>query len=172
MDYEKLPATVQAPHPHDRSRWIELRPSRTYVQVVAKQRRINDIYALFYNVMGVLPPVNNVGKHENFESDDWGGLRAAVSLFRGVRRPFNGDGMDRDVYVYIVRPRYVYEYLVDMVCVARRAQAPQGAVFAVYVKFDDAITDGTIIGAEWVEASLDDPALPADFSRRYDKKVW
>lgn len=85
----------------------------------------------------------------------------------------NGDGVDKDVYIYVVRPRYVYRFIAHMVCLARREAAPDGAVFVCYVVFNDALLEhGVVVNWEWVFADPEDPALPANYSDRYDEKVW
>lgn len=103
----------------------------------------------------------------------WGGMRNTHAIFKGLKRPMNDDGLDKDVYVYILKPMYTYRYKPGMVCVAKRFPAPQNAVFAVYVMFqDDDYNKGEIFYWDWVLADSHNPTLPRGYNERYDQRIW
>lgn len=145
------------------------------IKQLASLGRRNALYEAFYNVCGILPPVNNIGHHEKKHSpfpDGWGGMKHAHVIFRGVRRPLTEDGIDKKIYVYAVSPRFVYEYVPDMVCCAKRKPAPKGAVFVAYVVFNTDFSKGEILNWEWVVADQEKPNYPANYKVRYDEEVW
>lgn len=155
---------------------VTLTIAQERVQQLSKVRRLTPLFELFYNVCGVRPPVNLIGHHEKDLPpfpDGWGGLRHTHAIYRGIRRPMNGDGFDHDVYIYVVQPRYVYRSIVDTACLAKRYDAPKDSVFVAYVVFDDAnCTAGRILNWEWVEADMNQRNLPNDAQGRYDNRVW
>lgn len=155
---------------------IRLNIEQERVRQLASLGRKSALFELLYNVCGIVPPVNNIGYHEQNEApfqDNWGGMRHAHVVFQGIKRPMNGQDFDKNVYVYIAKPKYVYRFEPHMVCVAKRHDAPAGAVFACYVLFDDEQhTSGKVVNWEWLEVDQQDPMLPADYSERYDKRVW
>ena len=53
---------------------------------------------------------------------------------------------------------------------AKRIDAPQKAVFVVYIKFNEDFTEGTLLSWEWVVS--DDQISPNGENERYDKEVW
>lgn len=171
------PEFVRVPSPKDRAQTIEVRVDPGIVKDLASARRRTKLYELFYNVAGMPPPVNNIGAHEtdsdNRFPDNWGGLSHAHALFKGLERPLGTDRSGDAIFVYLLRPRYTYEYVADMVCPARRMPAPDNAVFAVYARFDSDFEAGTILNWEWVKADAGlDESLPDAFSERYDRRVW
>lgn len=171
---ERLESVV-APSPAGKDEFVELTVSRERVQRFAKQRKLTKIFELFYNVCGQLPRVNNIGYHERDDAsqfpDHWGGLRHAHALFKGLRRPMNHDHEDAEIFVYTLSPRFTYEYVPHMTCVARRVDAPREAVFVVYTKFTKE-GKGSVISWEWVQSSGDGSGLPEDFENRYEQRVW
>lgn len=71
---------------------------------------------------GILPPVNNIGFHERAHNDPAGeadNIGHAYALFRGLKRPMDSDDGAK-IYIYVVRPRYAYQFIAHMVCVAKR----------------------------------------------------
>ena len=175
-----VPLTVSAPSPKDRSQSISLRIDRELVWKYADIGAKTQLFQLIYNVCGIEPPVNNIGYHE--EQDGQGtisfpdvskGVGSSSALFRGLRRPCFGQGRDKDVFIYIVNPTYVYEYIPHMVCVAKRELAPKNSVFAVYVVFEDEqYTNGTVVQFELVRADAHKLHLPKNFVNRYDEQIW
>lgn len=166
--------SVKAPSPVEIG-LISLTIDHERVKELAQSGRNNDIFAMVYNVCGMLPPVNNVGYHERHIpfSDNWGGLRHTHAIFKGLKRPFHDDNHDSEIYMYIVAPRFVYKYIPDMACVACRVDAPENAVFVAYVKFSNELfTSGSIINWEWVVSDNASPNKPKDFLKRYEQQVW
>lgn len=163
-----------APSPDGSARMIELTVDAERVRQLAGLRRKTPLYELTYNVMGQLPPVNNIGYHEqDIFPDHWGGVRRAHTIFKGLRRPMNDHDLDGNVYVYVMSPPYTYRYIAHMACTAKRYDAPVNTVFAVYVIFDDNNFDkGFIVNWEWIGADPDNPKLPRDHTERYEQQVW
>lgn len=155
---------------------VTLDIDRERVQKLAAVGRRSALFELLYNVCGIVPPVNNIGYHERHEppfQDGWGGLKHTHAIFKGLRRPMNGDGVDRNVYIFVVSPKYTYRYEAHMVCTAKRHAAPKSSVFVGYVVFDDDILEkGKVVNWEWVLADSRNPSLPENFDTRYDEKVW
>lgn len=174
MSIESDVVNVIAPSPEGAG-FITLNAEVSRIEQLASLGRKSLLFEYVYNVCGVAPPVNNIGYHEKDESpfkDSWGGLRHAHSIFKGVNRPLNRNGVDEKVYIYVISPKYVYTYVPDMVCVAKRKAAPGKAVFVVYVLFEKEFSEGKIVNWEWVIADQEDPLLPANFNERYNEKVW
>lgn len=175
MDENQALKEIAAPNPTDPKEICYLRIHQGAAESVAASGRKTKIFEMFYNVCGVRPPVNNIGFHEKDQSfpDYWGGLKQARALFKGIKRPFVDDGLDGEIYVYVLSPRFVYEYMPHMVCAAKRNEAPDDAVFAVYVKFDNhGYTDGAILSWEWMPADTENPELPEGHENRYEERVW
>lgn len=175
MDYAGTFLPVNAPSPDSSGGFVELLVNRSRIQDIAETGRNNDIFALFYNVCGVVPPVNNIGYHENNSfKDDWGGLRHSHVIFRGLKRPFHEQNHDSNVYIYVTCPRFVYRFVTDnMVCPAKRVDSPPNSVFVSYVVFkEDSFKVGEIKSWEWIVADKNNSRFPADYSSRYEEKVW
>ncbi|WP_444891990.1 hypothetical protein ACJJIE_13255 [Microbulbifer sp. TRSA001] len=177
---ELLPLEISAPSPNNKDQQISLRIDRELVQNYADIGAKTELYQLFYNVCGLIPPVNNIGYHEELNTqgtlifpDASKGLESSSALFRGLRRPCFGQEGEKDVFIYIVNPTYVYEYVPHMVCMAKRELAPENAVLAVYVVFDDdQLIKGKVVQFELVRADQNRPHLPKDYINRYDKQIW
>lgn len=164
---------VPAPTPEDRSRLIDIAVSSERVQSLSRQGKSVKIFEMFYNIMGIAPPVNNIGYWEKHNPsrfpDHWGGLRHAHALFKGLQRPMTDDGHDSKVYIYIISPRFQYVYEPSLVCCAKRVDAPRNAVFTVHVLLEP---EPTIINWEWVIADANYPQLPKGFATRYEQQIW
>ena len=156
--------------------FVSLRISLERVGQFAGSGRLTPLFELLYNVCGIVPPVNCIGYHERDQppfQDGWGGLKRAHTVFRGIKRPMNGDGFDRDIYIYVVSPPFSYRHIVDRVCPAKRVGAPEGTVFVAYIKFDDEeFSSGEVLNWEWVMADPNCPRYPEGHASRYDEKVW
>jgi hypothetical protein len=175
MDYELALSKIAAPSPQNPKKFCDLRIHEGAVESVAASGRRTKIFEMFYNVCGILPPVNNIGFHESGSTfpDHWGGLKHSIALFKGIKRPFMDDGLDCEIFVYVLKPRYVYEFIPDMVCAAKRNDAPEDAVFAVYAKFDNEYyTNGAILSWEWIPADNANSELPEGHADRYEERVW
>ncbi len=169
--------TIYAPSPAANAELIGLVVAEERIAELATVGRITDLFGLLYNLCGIVPDVNNIGYHERDENipfaDNWGGLKHAHVIFKGLKRPFHEADHDSVVYIYVVSPRYTYKYVPDMVCCARRLLPPQNAVFVAYVIFsNDNFVSGRVINWEWVKADPLKPNMPNDFSNRYDNMVW
>lgn len=167
--------TVKAPSPDKSGGLIDIAVSVARVRQLAAAGRNNDIFAMFYNLCGVVPPVNNIGYHEQGDvfPDAWGGLKHSHVIFKGLQRPFHEENGDSIVYIYGVKPGYVYKYEPNMACVARRIDAPRNALFVAYVVFENNdFEKGEVLNWEWVTADSQNPNYPEDFANRYKEKVW
>lgn len=175
MDIDEALKDIPAPDPSNRKKFCHLQIHPETVKMYAEGGSRNKLFEMIYNVCGALPPVRNIGFHEQDHRfpDNHGGVKHACALFKGIKRPFQDDGRDGEIYVYIVKPKFFYAYIAHMVCIAQREKVPEGAVFAVYVNFDDPnYTDGVILSWEWIPADEENCCLPEDHAERYDKRVW
>lgn len=175
MDYEKALKDIPAPAPGDPKQFCYLQIHPETVATYAKAGKHTKVFEMVYNVCGLVPPVLNIGFHEQEHvfPDHHGGIRHACALFQGIKRPFVDNGRDGEIFVYTVRPKFFYEYIPHMVCVAQRLEVPQEVLFAVYVKFEDLdYTYRVIFGWEWIPADTQDCCLPEDYIERYEKRVW
>lgn len=168
---------IYAPSPAGSGQLIGMSIASSRVIELASVGRVSDLYGLIYNLCGTLPQVNNLGYHERHENipfaDNWGGLKHAHTIFKGLKRPFHEANHDSVVYIYVVSPRYTYKYIADMVCCARRLPPPNNSVFVAYVIFEDeSFKNGSIINWEWVKSDPANSKMPKDFSNRYDTMVW
>jgi len=172
-DLKEAVEKVIARSPSGAQATLSVEPNR--VQQLAKNGRYNPIFELFYNVCGILPPLPNIdyATRDSLFADNWGGLRRAHAIFKGLKRPLATENRDSEIYVYVLSPRYVYEYEASMVCIAKRKEAPIGALFLVYVIFnDESLLHGTILNWEWVISAKSNTRLPKDYKSRYEEEVW
>ncbi len=177
MDEIKSPLHTSALKPDGTGEFVKVSISRERVQMLAKSGRKSNLFELFYNVCGLRPPVNNIGYHEERAGeifpDNWGGLKHAHVIFKGVKRPLNGEGVDSEIYIYVTKPSYIYEYVADMVCAAKRSRAPEGVVLNTYVTFHGGdFSDGEVLNWEWVVSDPENLRYPEGFNARYEEKVW
>jgi len=164
----------------DQTKLSSLRIDTGIVKTRSRIGATHALFQLFYNICGVLPPVNCIGYHEKERDDDCvafpdvsKGIQDTYVIFQGLKRPFIKKHGDTEVYIYISKPKFVYKYIPHMACRAKRVEAPENALFAVYVQFDDpSYTEGEIINWEWVIADSGNPLLPEDFKDRYDELRW
>ncbi|ADP97772.1 hypothetical protein [Marinobacter adhaerens] len=175
MDYEKALKDIPAPAPGNRKALCYLQIHPDTVATYANAGKRTKLFEMLYNVCGIVPPVPNIGFHEQEHvfPDHHGGVKHACSLFQGINRPYKDNGRDGEIFVYIVKPKFFYEYIAHMVCVAQRQEVPEDALFAIYVNFEDPdYNDGVILGWEWIPADTQDCYLPEDHEERYEKRVW
>jgi len=163
-----------APSPDGGNRMITLAVDAERVRQLATSRRTTALFELIYNVLGKVPPVNNIGYHEkSVFPDNWGGMIHTHAIFKGLKRPMNDHELDGAVYVYLMSPRFTYRYIADMACTAKRFDAPKDSIFAVYVIFEDNNFDrGSIVNWEWVSSDRHAPRYPRDYKDRYEQRVW
>lgn len=165
---------IVIPSPQSAEEQIEVWVDSGIVGKLSSIRATHQLFALYYNVLGQLPPVNNAGYHEkdDQEADNSRGILDAHAVFQGLNRPHIEEDGDKSVYIYIVKPKYTYEYVPDMATTCRRKLAPEGAVFAVYVKLNEEGTGGEIFNWEFVKCDPQDQSLPEDHENRYDERRW
>lgn len=151
-----------------------VKPDNERMRHLAKTRRPIQIFEAYYNLCGLLPEVNNIGYHEQADPfpDNWGGIRRAHLIYKGLKRPCKTHGQDSEFYIYVTKPRFRYEFQGGMVCVAKRVEAPANFLFVAIVSFAKDKELGEILNWEWVEECEDNPGYPIEFETRYDKEVW
>lgn len=164
-----ISAKLRSPASHDE--FVEVNVPNVLMQKLSASRSSTKIFELQYVVCGQPPVVNNIGYHERSSKveDNWKGLEDACGIFRGLKRPMNNVGVAEKIYAYVLAPNYTYEYIPNMVCCAKRDEAPNNAVFVVYVQFDADFSRGTVLYWEWVKAN---GGLPEDKQDRYDEEIW
>ena len=93
---------------------------------------------------------------------------------QGLERPCKLNKNGDDVYRYVLKPEYTYEYIPHQVCIARRITAPKDAVLIVCVRLyenhkelDEHDVKGEIIGWEWTKCDSAVPNLPYDFNEEH-----
>lgn len=165
---------ISAPSPLDSDKEIVLSIDKGVVEKVGSIAWTNKLYAMSYNILGVIPPTNNAGLHEmeSTEEDNSRGIKDAHAVFQGIRRPHIEEGGDESVFVYIIKPKYCYKYIPDMACTTKREPFPEKAVFAVYVNFDQEKDIGEVFNWELLKADPAEPHLPESSEHRYDRRVW
>ncbi|MDZ7923044.1 MAG: hypothetical protein U5M23_03105 [Marinagarivorans sp.] len=153
--------------------FVAIKKNSERMREIASNGKITLALEAYYNVVGMLPPVNNIGKHETSKFPDYfGGIQRSHLVYKGLNRPCVKRGMDLELYVYISKQEYKYKYVPDMVCPAKQVAVNDGFLFAVIVSFSDGQNKtGEVLNWEWVESSPDDPSKPIDFESRYEKEV-
>lgn len=171
MDISSVTGT-DGPSPHDNQELARFEVDSDALKSIAEIRNYTQLYAYFYNVLGILPPVPHIGYHEKDCSfpDHWGGIKHAHALFKGIERPYVNGDLHEQIYAYIVKPKFIYKHHSSMVCLAKRVEAPKNSVFAIYVRFNNEI--GSILYWEWVFSDEKDELLPQDYETRYSGRVW
>lgn len=163
--------TGRARSPVDQGRLLPVMVPNDLIQKLASTRSTTKLFELHYVICGELPKVNNVGYHERLSEiqDEWKGLECAVAIFKGVKRPLNHKGEDKKIHAYVLRPKFTYSFVPDMVCIAKRSASPKNSVFVVYVTFDRECEQATLLNWEWVKAAN---GVPENADQRYDEEVW
>lgn len=69
MDWKQEFDSIVAPSPWNRAETVNLEIDKSVVQQMARQGWNDNVYAMFYNVAGNPPPVNNIGFHERDEGN-------------------------------------------------------------------------------------------------------
>jgi len=167
----KLKLSVR--NPSDLSGCLPAKIDKGYLSDLASAKRRTDLIQLLYLLGGVLPDVNNIGYHERDDSvaSIYVGLRSAHAIFRGVKRPCIDDGVDSQVFIYILAPSFTYQYAPGIVCAFKRVEAPKQAVYAVYVTIDGDSGEAVVLNAEWVKAEAESK-LPLGHASRYMEVIW
>lgn len=150
--------------------------SEVYMKRHGAAGRTNKLVEYWSLIVGVKPPMNNIGKHENFKEFPLSGMKDAHALYRGIKRGCNENSDGSDVFIYLIKPQYHYELIPDMVCMAKCSPVPDDWILAVYVRFadqeDNDGVSGTIIDWHFVRAQGHDKMKPCDESTRYEERIW
>jgi hypothetical protein len=167
-----VPLEVKSPFNRGLVR-VAVKKNNERMRQLAGSGRVNQIFEAYYNLCGRVPPVNNIGYHESTPfPDNWGGIRRAHLIFRGLKRPCKNPGVDSEFYTYVTKPRFRYKYTPGMVCTAKRVDVPDGLLFVAVVSYQDDKDLGEILNWEWVEVSERNPDCPTCYDSRYDEEVW
>lgn len=177
-DWLRFPNFVHAPAPVDRKNLCRLKISHADTRKAARAGRRQPAFDLWSIVLGCPPPVPGVGARNDMIPGALVSIAEAHACFRGIERPLAEDNDGRDVVVYVLRPRFFYEYDPNMVSVALKVPVPRGVVFATYVRLIESDTisraaaAGTITHWGFVESDHADPRLPIDHETRYRTRLW
>lgn len=173
-----VPPIIMARSPDEDGVIVSLTVSQTLLEKLGAAGMIPKFMSLWYNIMGVIPPVPNIGFFEDAAKDNKATkLIDAKLILKGLDRPckFSNDG--HDVYAYILKPEFTYEYVVHSVCTARRISAPPNTVFMVFVRMHENYKDldegeikGEIISWDWAKEDSAVPSLPHGFDEK--QIIW
>lgn len=138
-----------------------------------RQTKLMEAWAL---LMGEKPPVNNIGKHENYKDMPLTPLIEAHQVWKGIRRACNDQDEGDDIYIYVTKPRYTYERVADIACMAIRVAVPDDEVLTVFVKLSQNSLDGDepvgqIIGWKFFNTEPD-KLTPIGSTNRYKERIW
>lgn len=177
-DWLRFPNFVHAPSPFDRQNLCRLRISHADTRKGARAGRRQPAFDLWSMVLGCPPPVPGVGARNDLVSGALVSISEAHACFRGIQRPLAEDNDGGDVAIYILRPRFFYEYDPNMVSVALKVPVPRDVVFATYVRLVDSDKvdlvnpAGTITHWGFVESDRADQRLPINHQSRYRARLW
>lgn len=177
-DWLRFPNFVHAPSPFDRTRLCRLRISHADTRKAAQVGRRQPAFDLWSMVLGCPPPVPGVGARNDMIPGALASIAEAHACFRGIQRPLAEDDDGGGVVVYIIRPRFFYEYDPNMLSVALKVPVPRDIVFATYARLVDSDnasstgTAGTITHWGFVESDRADPRLPINYESRYRTRLW
>lgn len=177
-DWLRFPNFVHAPSPFDRHTLCRLKISHADTRKAARAGRRQPAFDLWSIVLGCAPPVPGVDTRNDMIPGALTSIAEAHACFRGIERPLAEDNDGRDVAIYILRPRFFYEYDANMVSVALKVPVPRDVVFATYVRLIDsdmvdlASLAGTITHWGFVESDRADPRLPINYETRYRARLW
>jgi hypothetical protein len=177
-DWLRVPSSLQAPSPFDRSIFCRLKISHNDIRKAARAGRRQLVFDLWGMILGSPPPVPGVGARNDLIPGPLTSIADAHACFRGIQRPLSEDNDGRDVIAYVLRPRFFYEYDPDMVSVALKVPVPSDLVFVVYARLydPDSIAASGPIGVitHWgfVEADRADRKLPVKHASRYRTRLW
>ena len=177
-DWLKFPNIAHAPSPFDRQTLCRLKISHADTRKAARAGRRQPAFDLWSMVLGYDPPVPGVGARNDLIPGELTSIAEAHACFRGIERPLAEDNDGSDVVVYILRPRFFYEYDPNMVSVALKVPVPRGIIFATYVRLIDSdkiartSPAGTITHWGFVESDRADPRLPINYETRYRTRLW
>jgi len=172
------PPVVIARNPTNPETYANFGISKTHLEKLGAKGRIPKFMSLWYNVLGVIPPVPNIGFFEDAAKDkNATKLVDAPIILKGLERPCRFSDNGEDVYCYVLHPEFTYDTVIHQVCMARRVAAPANAVFAVFVRMledhkdlDDGQIKGEIISWDWVKQHDSIPNWPHGFNE--DQLIW
>lgn len=175
-----FPPTVVARSPFDKGAICRFRLSREDAMKSASVNRLQPIWELWSVVIGEPPPVPNVRSWGvNVPAEE--GLITLVeahACFRGICRALAEDDNGNNVVAYILKPRFFYKRVTNMVCLAEKQVIPEGLLFAAYARLDvpwddgESSTVGVVTHGGFVEADAADPLLPVDHAARFIERLW
>ena len=174
-----FPDYILAPSPEDPRIQVRFRLDPEYAVSSAADNRRTPAFELWSQVIGEPPRVINIRRQAL--GDPAAGLlslRQSHACFSGIRRPIREDGGGECVLSYVTKPQYSFKSVVDMVTPAEKYAFPSDLVFIICVKLDTPYLDGSVIPegviTHWgsAEADVNDPSLPADFERRFERRLW
>jgi hypothetical protein len=104
-------------------------------------------------------------------------LIEAHACFRGICRGIAEDDNGEHAVAYILKPRFFYRRVANLVCLAQKETVPDGLVFAVFARLDEPWdggkpTVGVVTHGGFVEADAADPLLPVDYESRFVERLW
>ncbi len=174
-----FPTVVLACSPHDPKKTCRYSVDPSFAILSAQQGRRNPAFELWSQVHGIPPRVPNVDRQALGEaSAGLISLGNAHACFKGVRRPFGSDDFGSSVLSYVTKPTFSYEYVVDLVTVARKFEFPTDLVFIINVKLVNTWNDHSVIPegivTHWgsVEADVQHNLLPRDYAERFEERLW
>ena len=174
-----FPPTVVARSPFDKGAICRFRMSREDAMKAAAAHRRQPIWELWSIVLGEPPPVPNVKTWGlNVPAEE--GLITLVeahACFRGICRALAEDDNGENVVAYILKPRFFYGYVTNLVSTAVKHATPEGLLFAVYARLDmpwdaQGATVGVVTHGGFVESDPANPLLPEDHASRYTERLW
>ena len=177
-DWLKFPNFVHAPSPFTKQDLCKLKISHADTRKAALAGRRQPAFDLWSMIVGTPPPVPGIDARNDAIPGALVSIVEAHACFRGIQRPLAEDNDGRDVVVYILRPRFFYEYDPNMVSVALKVPVPRDVVFATYTRLTDSDSVallgfvGTITHWGFVESDHADPRLPIDYEARYRTRLW
>ena len=174
-----FPEGVVARCPSNKDLLCKFKVDSSYAQSAARDRRRQPALDLWSQIFGLPPKVPNVQRQE-YQPVQAGliSIRDAHACFSGVNRPINGDSHGNAMLTYVTAPTFYFEYVPDLVTVAKKMLMPEGLLFLTYVKLaspyvqEESIPDGVITHWGLVEADANNCLLPREHEKRFEKRLW
>jgi hypothetical protein len=104
-------------------------------------------------------------------------LVEAHGCFRGILRALAEDDRGDHVVAFILKPKFYYKRVTNLVCRAAKRVTPDDLVYVVHGRLDVPLdpkcaTIGVITHGGFVVTDRFDPVLPEDHSTRYVERLW
>jgi len=182
------PWFVWAPAPEDRTRAVKLFADPNLMAQLRGDHRATAYHQYFGHILGKTSFVDQDGSRRTIA--DVGILEQSIALFRGLLRPFNENGDDKEGHIFVSNPKHDYAYNADRTSESGRplqVVPPHDSIFATFVRFGEEIVaphrqeiksfggndvGGIIVGWEWTFCAPSERSLPNDFATRYDERIW